>query len=402
MDDNTAIKVTNVSKDFVLVKDNNNSIKSKLVHIRSMRDKKKNTQHALKSLNFEIRKGEFFGILGRNGSGKSTLLKIIAEIYQPTKGKVEVSGKLVPFIELGVGFNPELTGRENVYLNGALLGFSKHEIDERYDQIVEFAELDGFMDQKLKNYSSGMQVRLAFSVATRSEADILVVDEVLAVGDADFQRKCFQYFKSLKKNKKTVVFVSHDMSAVREFCDRAILIDKSGIVAEGKGSDIANKYSQLFIERREGDDLIEGRWGDGRAKYIDVEVKNPVVTDGDKELVFTTTFVAQERIESIIAGSSLTAAAGIEYCGTNTEWQSIDLKDLKKGDIISLEWRYPNIFSDGRHIINVSLHGRAGDAVSDWWEAAASFSAVRLEKSPFVVTPPIKVNVKNIKSGKKV
>src|SRR4029079_5287087 len=134
-------------------------------------------------------------------------------------------GKLVPFIELGVGFSPELSGRDNVYLNGALLGFSEKEIDEQYDDIVAFAELEQFMDQKLKNYSSGMQVRLAFSMAVRAKADILLVDEVLAVGDADFQRKCFNYFKSLKKNRQTVVFVSHDMEAVKEYCDRALLID---------------------------------------------------------------------------------------------------------------------------------------------------------------------------------
>ena len=217
-DDQTAIRIDNVSKSFKLPDERVDSVKSLFVNpLRSKKGLQTETQHALKNISFEVKKGEFFGIVGRNGSGKSTLLKIIAGIYQPTKGKVTLKGRLVPFIELGVGFNPELTGRENVYLNGALMGFSTKEVGKKYDQIVEFAELERFMDQKLKNYSSGMQVRLAFSVATiLAESDILLIDEVLAVGDADFQRKCFEYFKRVKKLKKTVVFVSHDMNAIRE------------------------------------------------------------------------------------------------------------------------------------------------------------------------------------------
>jgi len=173
------LSVKDVTKDFYLPHEKQNSIKSAVVNLFKPRNKEADTQHALRGISFDIKEGEFFGILGRNGSGKSTTLKMISEIYQPTTGTVTHKGKLVPFIELGVGFNPELTGRENVYLNGALLGFSEKEIDARYDEIVAFAELENFMDQKLKNYSSGMQVRLAFAVATHAEADILVVDEVL-------------------------------------------------------------------------------------------------------------------------------------------------------------------------------------------------------------------------------
>ena len=239
------IRVEHVSKDFKLPHEMNNSLKSLIVHPFRKRSTVER-QHALKDISFEVEKGEFFGILGRNGSGKSTLLKILAEIYIPTTGKVGLNGKLVPFIELGVGFNPELTGRENVYLNGALLGFSKKEIDARYNDIVNFAELHDFMDQKLKNYSSGMQVRLAFSVATRAEADILLIDEVLAVGDAEFQRKCFDHFRSLKKRGVTVVFVTHDMNAVKEYCDRAILVEGGVITSEGKATSVAKEYTKLF------------------------------------------------------------------------------------------------------------------------------------------------------------
>ena len=182
-------------------------------------------QQVLQDVSFQVRRGDFFGIVGRNGSGKSTLLKLISGIYYPERGHISYTGKLVPFIELGVGFNPELTGRENVYLNGALLGFTRSEVDDMYDDIVDFAELGEFMDQKLKNYSSGMQVRLAFSVAIKAQGDILILDEVLAVGDEAFQRKCDDYFTEVKKDpSKTVILVTHDMGAVKKYCDRAILI----------------------------------------------------------------------------------------------------------------------------------------------------------------------------------
>lgn len=182
-----ALKVEHVSKNFKLPVERAGSLKNMLFNwLRGIRGYR--TQEVLKDITFDIKQGEFFGIVGKNGSGKSTLLKLISQIYTPNTGTIEVDGKLVPFIELGVGFNPELTGRENVYLNGAMLGFSNDEIDAMYDDIVEFAELGDFMEQKLKNYSSGMQVRLAFSVAIKSQGDILVLDEVLAVGDEAFRR----------------------------------------------------------------------------------------------------------------------------------------------------------------------------------------------------------------------
>ncbi len=251
MADDIAIKVEHVSKNFVLPHEKVTSVKRAFTGMFS-RDRTKEVQHVLKDISFEIKKGEFFGIVGRNGSGKSTMLKILSSIYQPTSGKVHTNGTLVPFIELGVGFNPELTGRENVYLNGAMLGFSQKEIDVMYDDIVEFAELERFMDQKLKNYSSGMQVRLAFSVAIRAESDILVLDEVLAVGDEAFQRKCDTYFKTIKGDKaKTVILVTHNMEAMKRFCNRALLIQNGEIVASGSPEDVANEYTQENFETKQ-------------------------------------------------------------------------------------------------------------------------------------------------------
>ncbi|MBR2839997.1 ABC transporter ATP-binding protein [Candidatus Saccharibacteria bacterium] len=199
----------------------------------------------LNGISFDIHQNEFVGIVGRNGSGKSTLLKTLAKIYFPEKGSVEINGQLVPFIELGVGFNPELSGRENIYLNGALLGFSNKEMDAMYDEIVDFAELRPFMDQKLKNYSSGMQVRLAFSIAIRAKGDILLLDEVLAVGDAAFQQKCTNYFANIK-GKQTVILVTHSMESVRKYCTRAILIEEGKIKLDGEPKAVAEAYSHLW------------------------------------------------------------------------------------------------------------------------------------------------------------
>lgn len=242
---NVAIKVKDLHKSFKLPTEQAFGLKQAFFNrLRGIKGYKE--QKVLKGLDFEIKKGDFIGIVGRNGSGKSTLLKILAGIYYPEKGNITINGTLVPFIELGVGFNPELTGRENVYMNGALLGFSNEEMDAMYDDIWEFAELKDFQDQKLKNYSSGMQVRLAFSIAIRARGDILLLDEVLAVGDAAFQQKCADYFNSLKDKKQTVVLVTHSMENVRKFCTRAILLENGQIVKEGNPKKIADAYTKLW------------------------------------------------------------------------------------------------------------------------------------------------------------
>lgn len=240
-----AISIEDIHKSFRLPTEQAFGLKqaifNRLRGIKGYREQK-----VLRGINLEIKKGEFIGIIGRNGSGKSTLLKILAGTYYPEKGSITVNGSLIPFIELGVGFNPELTGRENVYLNGALLGFSNEEMDAMYDDIWEFAELKDFQDQKLKNYSSGMQVRLAFSIAIRAHGDILLLDEVLAVGDAAFQQKCNDYFLELKKQKQTVILVTHSMSDVRKFCNRAVLIEEGKITEEGDPKIVANAYTNLW------------------------------------------------------------------------------------------------------------------------------------------------------------
>ncbi len=243
-DGDIAIQVSNLHKSFNLPTERASGLKQAIFNrLRGIKGFKE--QKVLNGIDFNIKKGEFVGIVGRNGSGKSTLLKTLAGIYYPQKGEIIINGSLIPFIELGVGFNPELTGRENVYLNGALLGFSHKEIDELYNDIWKFAELEDFQDQKLKNYSSGMQVRLAFSIAIRAKGDILLLDEVLAVGDAAFQQKCNDYFESLHGNQ-TVVLVTHSMENITKFCDRAILIEKGKITLDDKPEKVAKAYQNLW------------------------------------------------------------------------------------------------------------------------------------------------------------
>lgn len=385
------VSVSHVSKDFQLPHEKVDSLKS--VFVNPFRKKRQvEVQHALEDISFDIHEGEFFGIVGRNGSGKSTLLKIIAKIYQPTQGTVTVNGRLVPFIELGVGFNPELTGRENVFLNGALMGFSTQEIEQKYDAIVDFSELERFMDQKLKNYSSGMQVRLAFSVATiLAESDVLLIDEVLAVGDADFQRKCFQYFKSLKRLGKTVIFVSHDMSAVREYCDRAVLIDGGKVVKIGETEKIAQAYTKLFSDTSKTDGAADDslRWGDEQSKTTSISVKT---TESTIEIRHKVT--ASVDIENPIIGMRIRTSAGAEVTGTNTKIEKINVGKIKKGRSVLVTWNIANILSDGDYYIDPAIIDADGITVHDWWDEATKFSIRKDRALPYIVDPGFSVEVK--------
>lgn len=375
------LSASGIHKNFHLPHEKRNSMKSAIVNMFKSIDREVDVQHALRGVSFDIREGEFFGILGRNGSGKSTLLKILAEIYQPTKGSVAVKGKLVPFIELGVGFNPELTGRENVYLNGALLGFSEKEIDSRYDDIVRFAELEDFMDQKLKNYSSGMQVRLAFSVATRAEADILLVDEILAVGDADFQRKCYEYFMSLKKSRTTVILVTHDMAAVREYCDRAILIENGKIIQEGNVNKVSDHYLRLFNqEEAEEEEVTESgeRWGN-RKVYME---KVGVTKDDDAGTLTMTmkTACGDEPVANAVVGFNISDAKGVLLTGFSSKIISPStVITYKPHEQKNISITIPDVFGNGKYFIDAVVLMSNRRTVCDKWNNAATFSVLKNE-----------------------
>lgn len=388
MADKIAIQVKNVHKEFYLPHHKSDSIKQSIVHMFDKKDKGADYYKALKGISFDVKEGEFLGIVGRNGSGKSTLLKILSNIYVPTSGSVKHSGKLVPFIELGVGFKAELTGRENVYLNGALLGFSKKEIDERYDAIVDFAELGEFMEQKIKNYSSGMKVRLAFAVATHADADILLLDEVLAVGDAAFQRKCYEYFWSLKEQKKTIIFVTHSMNAVREYCDRAILINDGKVTHEGDPEKVADEYLMLFnkSDSEETRDQTD-RWG---SRHLTFKTIKAVV---DKENV-TLNFVVKNNkgaIKDVVIGVDVRGrdkklVGSTETFRINNGKLSFAANEEKK---IALKLK--NIFGGGDFTVAASLKTEDQATIYDFWRTATSFTNTEEESqySPIILPSSI-------------
>ncbi len=239
-----AINVKKLSKTFRLPAERRGTLRERLMKFHQKNERK--ARRTLDDISFEIQQGEFFGIIGRNGSGKSTLLKILAGIYQPDKGShIQTHGRIAPMLELGVGFNQELTGRENVYLSATILGLTRAEIDARYEEIVRFAELEKFMELQVKHYSSGMSVKLAFSVATQIDAPIMLLDEVLAVGDFVFQEKCFAYFEECKRRGKTIILVTHSPGSMKRFADRAMLIHQSRIDMIGEPNEVLERYRQM-------------------------------------------------------------------------------------------------------------------------------------------------------------
>lgn len=330
----SAIIVKDVHKSFRLPHEQHSGVKQALVNIFT-HDRGFETRKVLGDVSFSIKKGEFFGIVGRNGSGKSTLLKLLAGIYTPDSGLVQVNGSLTPFIELGVGFNPELTGRENIFLNGALLGFSREEMSGMYDEIVEFAELTDFMDQKLKNYSSGMQVRLAFSIAIRAKSEILLLDEILAVGDEAFQKKCIDYFYRIKNNDQTTILVTHDMTNVERFCDRVLVLDDGKVLGMYDAAKAKIVYEQLNRPESASFDkdeevVIDKRWGTGEVKISAIRVNgsesDDIVVDHAKELRIDIDLEATHK-KRVVVGLAVYDANGIVLAGPNSGTMKIISSD---------------------------------------------------------------------------
>jgi len=262
-----AVLVERAGKTFRRPRDQMHTLKERALH--PFRARLHDDFEALRDVSFAVAPGEFFGIVGRNGSGKSTLLKCMAGIYRLSEGRIYVDGSLSTFIELGVGFNPDLPAYDNVVVNGIMLGLSPKEAAARFDRVIEFAELEDFVDLKLKNYSSGMHVRLAFAVMIQVDAEVLLIDEVLAVGDAAFQQKCFDVFHDLRARGKTILFVTHDMAAVESFCDRAMLLEQGRMVQIGEPREVAARYVDVNFRRDAGEGRPEPRGGSGAARVVD-------------------------------------------------------------------------------------------------------------------------------------
>jgi ABC-type polysaccharide/polyol phosphate transport system ATPase subunit len=362
-----AVVVHDVSKSFVLPHQRYSTLKERALH--PFRSRSFDQLHALQDVEFEVAEGEFFGIVGRNGSGKSTLLKCLAGIYGTDQGTIDINGRLSPFIELGVGFNADLTARDNVVLNATMLGLTRRAARERFDEIIAFAELEDFLDLKLKNYSSGMSVRLAFSVAIQVDADILLIDEVLAVGDAAFQRKCFDEFHRLKAAGKTIVFVTHDMGAVERFCDRAMLLERGRMIAMDAPHRIARAYNELNFQGNPTEERDEpGRFGSR-----EIEIEQAWFENGSGERVtaigqgeqlrLCLRAVVNRAMEEPVFVLQLRAEDGTLIFATSTELHGTHTGRFGPGDHATVHVTIENAFAPGSYTVTpaVAVSGEAGN-----------------------------------------
>ncbi len=378
-----AIVAEDVHKVFKLPRERRDRLKEHLVHL--FRPVGYDRFEALKGVDLTVGKGEFFSIIGHNGSGKSTLLKILAGIYRPTTGRVSVQGHLSPFIELGVGFNPELSARDNVYLNGIILGLDRREIAARFDEIIGFAELEPFVDLKLKNFSSGMLVRLAFSVAIRAHADILLIDEVLAVGDASFQQKCYDVFRRLKSEGRTIVFVSHDLASVKEFSDRAMVLDHGRVVGVYHPAAAIAQYMRMTEEKANQDlaragRLVSRNGHTGRPFIRNVEILSRtgeptrVAHRGDDiRVVLTAENPGQVPLQ---AGVSIYRNDGFLCFATNTFLN--EMKPRTDGSALDFEVTFEDLpLQRGSYYLLVGLFGETHETVYEYQEHVCDFQVAQ-------------------------
>jgi lipopolysaccharide transport system ATP-binding protein len=340
----TALAVANVSKRFRIPLDRSSTLKHRIVHLRS--SSRYRDLLAVNDVTFDVPRGQFLGITGPNGCGKSTLLKMLSRIYSPDAGTIRVNGRVSPFLELGVGFNPELSARENIFLGGAVLGLTRKQLAARVPRILEFAELEEFVDQKLKNFSSGMAVRLAFAVAIQADADILLMDEVLAVGDARFQEKCFDVFSEYKRQSRTIVLVSHDLAALNLYCDRVLLLQHGHLIADGPADEVTSQYrrivgamseeGQLSNDAARGPVLGSDRWGSREIEITDVRL---IDRQGQSHTVFPTggfmrvelDYVVNAPAQDFVFGLGFKRADGTSLAGPNTKSGGYRVEPVQPG-----------------------------------------------------------------------
>lgn len=377
MSSNIAISINNISKIYQIYDRPQDRLKQSI-----WRGRKQFYREfwALKDISFNVKKGETLGIIGRNGSGKSTLLQIIAGTLKPTSGEVRVNGRVAALLELGSGFNPDFTGRENVFLNGAILGISRDEMERRFGEIADFADIGDFIDQPVKTYSSGMYVRLAFAVAISVDPDILIVDEALSVGDGRFQLKCFEKIKALKESGTTILLVSHDLQSIRQFCDSAVLVDKGVLLEVGIPNVIVNHYTKLLFSSEERElievqndkkvtefrgansnkDEKEYRYGNLNGVIEDVGVLD---SQGNSTLVVTTCdevtvkmiVEAKKQIEKPIYAMTIKTIKGLEIYGTNTFLQGLPFQALNSGDRVEIRFKQQIALLPGDYYISLGF-----------------------------------------------
>ncbi|MCU1447929.1 MAG: transporter ATP-binding protein [Acidimicrobiales bacterium] len=377
----TAIRVVDVSKRFNLHHDK--SIKERLIRFRqqSVED-----FWALRNVGFELDQSHTLGLIGANGSGKSTLLKIIGGILTPTDGYVERRGRVAALLELGAGFHPDLTGRENVYMNASILGLTRKQTDQYFDAIVDFSGIERFIDNQVKFYSSGMYVRLAFAVAVHVDPEILLVDEVLAVGDEPFQRKCIERIKQFQKDGRTIIFVTHGIDMVRQLCDRVIMLEKGDVVVDGKPQEAARAFRERYAPEVEVEDDIRGTG--------QLEITSMTVTDGHghekdrfepgDELGFELVLEPHTPVEDPVVGIAIYNHLDTLVYGTNTELRGVDLGLVSRTKRVRFSFgALPMV--EGQYFVTVGAHSRDELTQYHWLERQISFKVFSPSGEPGVL-----------------
>lgn len=412
-----AIELIDVSKKFKIYHGKNVNFKYAVIDfIKGKKSSNYDEFWALKKINIDIKHGETVGLIGVNGSGKSTLLKLIAKILYPDTGHIKTTGKIATLIELGAGFHPELTGRENIYINASILGFSKREIDEKFDEIVEFSELEKFIDNPIKSYSSGMYVRLGFAVAINVNPNILLTDEILAVGDENFQKKCLKRIEEFKKKGKTIIYVSHDLGTVERICDRVFLLDNGEIVLEGKPVDVNSEYQRILIGKYgkqlgsevervgvstqsnlvgvegtptnkvqlRGNDISQRRrWGTKDAEitkvaFLDENDQEVNVFKTGEKIKIRINYIAHTKIETPVFGIAIHRDDGIHITGPNTRTSGYLIDEIEGEGFLDYIIEDVRLLK-GTYFLTAAIYEFSCVTPYDHWEQSWSFHVIENE-----------------------
>jgi ABC-type polysaccharide/polyol phosphate transport system ATPase subunit len=406
-----ALEVDQVTKSFFVRRERTRTFQDAFVSFWKRSPKAEFV--ALRDISFTANQGETLGVVGPNGSGKSTLLRLICGVLEPTSGRITVRGSVAPLLALGVGFHPDLTGRENAYLNGSVLGFSRPDMTKRLDRIVQFAELEPYIDVPIKHYSSGMKLRLGFSIAVTLEPDVLLIDEILAVGDASFRRKCYDRISDFQKAGVTILLVSHDSNAIRRLCTRAMVLDGGRIIALGGAKDAVDVYHALMFERQDtaaagqaqdlGRSLAgkageQQRYGTGQAEILSLELLNKrgerasSVASGDRT-VLRLKVLFKDRILRPLVGITIRDRFGTDIYMTNTEWKRVDLGTPGAGDVVTVDFRQNMWLGSGDYYVNALVSESSADGIVrlDWIADYLTFSVTQGQEAAGVVNLDSKV-----------
>jgi ABC-2 type transport system ATP-binding protein len=417
----TAVSVAGVSKRFRLYHEKYSSLKERVIHFGRIPHEE---FWALRDIDLDIKQGETIGLLGHNGSGKSTLLKCMAGILQPTTGEIAVRGRLAALLELGAGFHPELTGRENVFLNASILGMPKREIAKRFDEIVAFAELEQFIDNQVKHYSSGMYVRLGFAVAVNMDPEVLLVDEVLAVGDEAFQRKCLERVRRFQKEGRTIVFVTHGPDLVRQICDRAAVLDHGRMVAEGTPGEAVRAFREHLLQGDRYDEaaMLEDPADAGtgeqsaaprpptqeekrnfKVRLTSVDIDYPRSDEQryllpGEPLAVRLNYEAVEPVEDVVFGLAIHDVEGRLVFGSNTDFLNVDVGRLEGAGTVTYETDAVPLL-DGTYLMTIGIHSHDETTVYDWREQRFQFEVMNPYRTSGGVYMGIRASIKKSKGA---